>query len=81
MPNIQSAKKRVRVTSAKTLQNKMVKSALKTNIKAIEAELAENKNPEAVSRAYKAIDKAAAKGVINKKAAANKMSGIAKMAK
>ncbi len=81
MPNIQSAKKRVRVTSAKTLQNKMVKSALKTNIKAIEAELAENKNPEAVSRAYKAIDKAAAKGVINKKAAANKKSGIAKMAK
>ena len=81
MPNIQSAKKRVRVTSAKTLQNKMVKSALKTNIKAIEAELAENKNPDAVSRAYKAIDKAAAKGVINKKAAANKKSGIAKMAK
>ena len=81
MPNIQSAKKRVRVTSAKTLQNKMVKSALKTNIKAIEAELAENKNPEAVSRAYKAIDKAAAKGVINKKAAANKKGGIAKMAK
>ena len=81
MPNIQSAKKLVRVTSAKTLQNKMVKSALKTNIKAIEAELAENKNPEAVSRAYKAIDKAAAKGVINKKAAANKKSGIAKMAK
>jgi len=33
MPNIKSAIKRVKVTQTKTLQNKMVKSALKTDIK------------------------------------------------
>ena len=81
MPNIRSAKKRVKVTSTKTLQNKMVKSALKTSIKAIKADITENKNPETVNKAYKAIDQAAAKGIINKKAAAHKKSEIAKLAK
>ena len=33
MPNIKSAKKRVRVIAAKTAQNKAFKSALKTEIK------------------------------------------------
>ena len=33
MPNIKSAKKRVLVTKKKTLQNKMFKSAMKTEIK------------------------------------------------
>ena len=33
MPNIKSAKKRVKVTQKKTLQNKMFKSAMKTEIK------------------------------------------------
>ena len=33
MPNIKSAKKRVKVTQKKTLQNKMFKSAMKTEIR------------------------------------------------
>ena len=33
MPNIKSAKKRVKVISTKTLQNKMFKSNLKTTVK------------------------------------------------
>ncbi|WP_418931747.1 30S ribosomal protein S20, partial [Hominenteromicrobium sp.] len=33
MPNIKSAKKRVKVAAAKTLQNKMINSQLKTEIK------------------------------------------------
>ncbi|MEG2003554.1 MAG: 30S ribosomal protein S20, partial [Clostridia bacterium] len=37
MPNIKSAKKRVKVTKAKTLQNKRFKSALKTSIKKFKA--------------------------------------------
>ena len=37
MPNIKSAKKRVKVIEAKTLQNKMVKTALKTDLKKYEA--------------------------------------------
>ena len=35
MPNIKSAKKRVKVIKTKTLQNKMVKSQLKTAIKEV----------------------------------------------
>mgnify|MGYP002508305607 CR=1 FL=1 len=37
MPNIKSAKKRVKVISVKTLQNKMFKTQLKTDIKKYEA--------------------------------------------
>ena len=40
MPNIKSAKKRVLVTAAKTLQNKMFKSDMKTTIKKYEAAIA-----------------------------------------
>ena len=36
MPNIKSAKKRVLVTEVKTLQNRMVKSSLKTAVKKAE---------------------------------------------
>ena len=39
MPNIKSAEKRVRVTAAKTLQNKMAKSSLKTAIKSFYAKI------------------------------------------
>ena len=37
LPNIKSAKKRVKVTESKTMQNKMLKSALKTCMKKYEA--------------------------------------------
>ena len=66
MPNIKSAKKRVKVIATKTAQNKAVKSALKTVIKkayyAVDTNAA-NKT-EAVSLAMKKIDQAAAKGIL-----------------
>ena len=40
MPNIKSAKKRVKVIETKTLQNKMYRSAMKTCIKKYDAALA-----------------------------------------
>ena len=40
MPNIKSAKKRVKVTQTKTLQNKMFRSQMKTDIKKYQAALA-----------------------------------------
>ena len=40
MPNIKSAKKRVKVIETKTLQNKMFKTALKTDLKKYEAAVA-----------------------------------------
>ncbi len=77
MPNIKSAKKRVKVTQTKTLQNKMFKSSLKTIIKKYEAAVASG-DKEASSAAYKAavkkIDQAAAKGIISKNAASRKKS-------
>lgn len=77
MPNIKSAKKRVKVTETKTLQNKMFKSSLKTMIKKYTAAL-NSGDKEAAGAAYKAavkkIDQAAAKGIISKNAAARKKS-------
>ena len=69
MPNIASAKKRVRVIKKKTLRNKMVKSNLKTVLKKTFSSI-ENKASEAsqaLQFAMKKLDKAAAKGIIHKK--------------
>ena len=52
MPNIKSAKKRVLVNQAKAMQNKAAKSALKTDIKKIEAAVPEGTRSEAKD-AYK----------------------------
>ena len=81
MPNIKSAKKRVLVIEKKTMQNKAIKSALKTQVKkflaAVEAgnkEEATNLYPATVS----AVDSAVTKGVIHKNAANRKKARLAK---
>lgn len=81
MPIIKSAKKRVLVTKKKNEENKMIKSALKTQIKKFLAAVnAGNKEeatkllPETVS----ALDSAAVKGIIHKNNAANKKAALAK---
>lgn len=78
MPNSKTAKKRVRINAAKTMQNKMVKSALKTQIKKAEAAIAGNDDAkaEAVRLAVKSIDQAAAKGILHKNTAARRKSGL-----
>ncbi|PKM62903.1 MAG: 30S ribosomal protein S20 [Firmicutes bacterium HGW-Firmicutes-21] len=77
MPNIKSAKKRVKVTEAKTLQNKMFKTGLKTSVKKYKAALAEG-NKELASKTYvdavKKIDKAVSKGILHKNNASRKKS-------
>ena len=81
MPNIKSAKKRVLVIEKKTMRNKAVKSALKTQVKkfltAIDAndkETAVKLYPETVS----AIDRAVTKGVLHKNNANNRKAKLAK---
>ncbi len=81
MPNIKSAKKRVLVTKKKTMENKALKSELKTTIKkflaavaAGDKALAEKLYPETVSM----IDSAAGKGIIHKNNADNKKAKLAK---
>ena len=79
MPNIKSAKKRVKVIKTKTLQNLMFKSQLKTTVKKFEASLKEGK--EAASVAYaeviKKTDQAVAKGILHKNTAARRKSQYA----
>ena len=76
MPNIQSAKKRVRVTKAKSLQNQMFKSQLKTTIKKFEASLTEGKDAATAAHksAVKKIDQAVVRGILHKNTAARKKS-------
>jgi len=79
MANIKSAKKRVLVARKKALRNKMTKSALKTTVKRVTATVASGDNsPEAVRLAIKAVDQAAAKGIMHKNTAARRKSQLAK---
>ncbi len=79
MPNIKSAKKRVLVSANKTMQNKMLKSALKTSMKKYEQALASG-DKAAAAETYKAavkkIDQAVAKGLLHKNNAARKKSSF-----
>lgn len=80
MPNIKSAKKRVKITDVKTLQNKMTKSALKTAMKKYEAAVAAGDKTDAAKAyavAVKKLDSAASKGIIHKNNAARKKSQYA----
>ena len=80
MPNIKSAKKRVKVIAAKTLQNKAVNSQLKTEIKKANAAIENNAEDKAaaVRVAIKKIDQAASKGILHKNTAARRKSALDK---
>ena len=81
MPNIKSAKKRVKVIAIKTARNKANRTALKTEIKKANAAIASGENTvEAVRAAQKKIDQAVAKGLLHKNTAARKKSALAKKA-
>jgi len=77
LPNIKSAKKRVKVIAAKTMQNRSLKTALKTYVKKYDAALAAG-DKAAAAETYKAVvkklDQAVAKGLIHKNNAARKKS-------
>ena len=71
MPNIQSAKKRVKVSEKKNLRNRMVRSGVKTSMKKFNAALDAGVEPAKaqLSATTSAVDKAVTKGVIHKNAA------------
>ncbi|HOK44163.1 MAG TPA: 30S ribosomal protein S20 [Thermoclostridium caenicola] len=83
MPNIKSAMKRVKVSRAKNLQNRMKKSELKTAIRRYrEALAAKSDNAEVLLKiAIKKLDQAAAKKLIHKNAASRKKSQLMKAMK
>ena len=77
LPNIKSAKKRVLVNQTKAARNKAAKSALKTQLKYFDAAIIEGNRSEADKRykeAVKAVDQAAARGLLHKNTAANRKS-------
>ncbi|MDI3535765.1 30S ribosomal protein S20 [Eubacteriaceae bacterium ES2] len=81
MANIKSAMKRAKTNEISRLRNKMVKTNLKTTVKSFDLAFTEG-NVEDAQEAYrlaaKKLDKAVAKGVIHKNAAARKKSSLAK---
>lgn len=80
MPNIRSAKKRVKVISKKTERNKAIRSALKTTIKkaTVSIDSASEDRIEAVREAMKRIDQASSKGILHKNTAARKKAALAR---
>lgn len=79
MPNIKSAKKRVKVTKVKDARNQAARSQLRTILKKFDAAVAsEDKAAATVAykAAVKALDKAAASNLIHKNNAANKKSAL-----
>ena len=80
MANIKSQKKRILTNARRQEKNKAVRSELKTRIKqADRAALAGAEDTtEQVRVAVKALDKAAAKGVIHKNQAANRKAKLMK---
>ncbi len=80
MPNIKSAKKRVKVNKVKNANNKSRKTNLKTVLKKASLAVQNNESTkeDAVKLAIKKVDQAAAHNLIHKNKAARKKSQLAK---
>ncbi len=80
MPNIKSAKKRMRQAEKRRLRNKAIRSYVKTCIKKVLASMEAGEDREALMQkvrlAQKAIDKACSKGVFHRNEAARKKSRL-----
>jgi small subunit ribosomal protein S20 len=79
MPNTPSAKKRQRTNEQRRVRNRAVKSAVKTQIKKVTSAMTDGKSTDVDAEfraAVKKLDKAAAKGVIHKNAAARTKSRL-----
>ena len=85
MPNIKSAKKRVKVIAKKTLINQQHKTALKTAIKKFDTAVESGNVDEAkvlFNNAVKKLDQGVKQGILHKNNAARKKSQLAlKLAK
>ncbi|MDE6707988.1 MAG: 30S ribosomal protein S20 [Oscillospiraceae bacterium] len=81
MPNIKSAKKRVKVNRTKAAANKARKSNLRTMIKKAELAVATNAPDKelAVRTAIKRVDQACAKNLLHKNNAARKKSHLMRL--
>ena len=80
MPNIKSQIKRVRTSKLRNLKNTAARSSLKTSIRRFEEAVTNGVEnvAEVLQKASRALDKAAAKGIIHKNKAARKKSRLSK---
>jgi small subunit ribosomal protein S20 len=81
--NIKSQKKRNRTNERARLRNRAIKSELKTATRAVQDAVASGDGEQAQAKAQAAnrlFDKAVSKGVIHKNQAANRKSGVARLA-
>jgi small subunit ribosomal protein S20 len=81
--NIKSQKKRNRTNEKARLRNRAIKSELKTATRAVQDAVAAGDTERAQVKAQAAcrlFDKAVSKGVIHKNQAANRKSGVARLA-
>jgi small subunit ribosomal protein S20 len=78
LANSKTAEKRIRVNSVKRASNTARRSALRTTIKKYETALVNDpaNAPLHLQKAIKALDKAAAHGIIHKNAASRKKSRL-----
>ena len=82
MANIKSQIKRNKTNEIARQRNQSVKSALKTSVRTFREAAAAGKGDEAATAliaASRELDKAASKGVIHRKQAANRKSGMARL--
>lgn len=83
MANIKSQKKRIITNEKSRLRNRACKSELKTAIRRVKDAVAAGDGAKAHAEALTAcrlLDKAASKGIIHKNQAANRKSGVMKLA-
>lgn len=83
MANIKSQKKRIITNEKARMRNRAVRSELKTATRAVKDAVAANDGKKALETALyacKLMDRAASKGVIHKNQAANRKSGVMKLA-
>lgn len=81
LANTKSAKKRIRVTLRRTLENRRRKTFVRTAIRRFERVLAAGDHSaalEALKVVYRALDRAAQKGAIHRNRAARKKSRLAR---
>ena len=79
MPNIKSAKKRVKITKVKTLNNQIFMNTMRTYLKRFDAAVAAGDKgaaAEAYKAAVKKVDQAVAKHILHKNNAARKKSQL-----
>ncbi len=81
MPQIKSAKKRVKVIEKKTAQNRTIKSALKTQLKKFDAAIVSGEaNQALLNETAGKVDSAVSKGIIHKNKANRTKAQLAKKA-